>query len=140
MSSLRSRRSTPGLSIAAVSRETGIPPSTLRFYEKELPSLFHLRKTRGGHRRYAPRDVARFEAVRRLTEEEGLHLSDVRRILSSPGEPEPLRESLETLRKVQSDQAQWLEELSSRVAALETRWEQLAGSRRRRGWFPGRKP
>src|ERR1700737_4507744 len=117
MSSLRSRRSTPGLSIAAVSRETGIPPSTLRFYEKELPSLFHLRKTRGGHRRYAPRDVARFEAVRRLTEEEGLRLADVRRILASPGDPEPLREALETIRKLQLDQAQWLDELSSRVAA-----------------------
>jgi hypothetical protein len=41
------------LSISAVSRRTGIPVSTLRFYERELPGLFHIRKTAGGHRRYA---------------------------------------------------------------------------------------
>ena len=41
-----------GLSISAVAARTGIPVSTLRFYERELPGLFHIRKTAGGHRRY----------------------------------------------------------------------------------------
>ncbi len=42
----------PTFSISAVSRRTDIPVSTLRFYERELPGLFHIRKTAGGHRRY----------------------------------------------------------------------------------------
>jgi DNA-binding transcriptional MerR regulator len=42
----------PGLSIGAVSKRTGIPVTTLRFYERELPRLFPIRKTAGGHRRY----------------------------------------------------------------------------------------
>ena len=56
------------LSISAVSKRTGIPVSTLRFYERELSSLFHIRKTAGGHRRYGEADVDRFVTVRRLTD------------------------------------------------------------------------
>ena len=89
----------PTLSISAVSRRTGIPVSTLRFYEKELPGLFHIRKTRGGHRRYGEEDVARFVTVRRLTESEGLGLADVRRVLMSRGDAEALRVEVDRVRE-----------------------------------------
>jgi hypothetical protein len=39
---------TPHLTISALSRRTGIPVTTLRFYERELPGLFRVRTTPGG--------------------------------------------------------------------------------------------
>lgn len=125
----------PGIPIAAVSRRTGIPITTLRFYEKELPGLFHVRKTPGGHRRYGEQDVARFAAVRRLTEAEGLGLSEVRRIMASRGDSEPLREQVDILAQALERQELAAADLAGRVERLERRVDELAGSRRRRGWF-----
>jgi MerR family transcriptional regulator/heat shock protein HspR len=128
--------SPPGFSIAAVSQQTGIPVTTLRFYERELPGLFQIRKTRGGHRRYGPADVTRFVAVRRLTETEGVKLSHVRRAIDSRGNHEPLREDLERLRALLRDQSQRLEELLHRVTQLESRFQQIQGTApRRRRWL-----
>ena len=128
--------SPPGLPIAAVSQQTGIPVTTLRFYERELPGLFQIRKTRGGHRRYGPADVTRFVAVRRLTGTEGVKLSHVRRAIDSRGNHEPLREDLERLRALIRDQSQRLEELLHRVTQLESRLQQIQGtSPRRRRWL-----
>lgn len=125
-----------GVSIAEVSRRTGIPASTLRFYEREMPGLFLIRKTSGGHRRYSPADIDRFTAIRRLTESEELSLAEVRRVLSSRGDSEPLREDVSKLRAAQQE-ADWArEELARRIAALEQRIEKLAaevGGKRR--WF-----
>lgn len=131
-----------GLSIAAVSRQTGIPVTTLRFYEKELPGLFEIRKTRGGHRRYAPEDVARFETIRNLSRKEGVKLSDVRRVLRSPAESDPIREDLERLRRSRREQEQELTDLVRRVERLESRIEEVAQSREKRRWFGkvGRRP
>jgi DNA-binding transcriptional MerR regulator len=130
------RRRSPGLSIAEVSRTTGISPSTLRFYEREMPGLFLIRKTPGGHRRYRAEDVERFTAIRRLTEKDGVPLAQVRRILSARGDHEPLKEEVERLRAVREEDGWTLAELGRRVAALEEKLallgETAAGKRR---WF-----
>jgi MerR family redox-sensitive transcriptional activator SoxR len=118
---------TLGLSIAAVAQQTGIPVTTLRFYEKELPGLFGVKKTRGGHRRYDEDAVARFAAVRRLTRG-GLPLADVRRAVVGRDGPAdaPPRPGDERL----------LEDLTARLATLEARVARLETSTaRRRGWF-----
>jgi DNA-binding transcriptional MerR regulator len=83
-------------SIGAVSRRTGIPVTTLRFYERELPRLFPIRKTAGGHRRYDNRDVSRFATLRALTAE-GLPLAEVKRVLRTRGEDEGLAEAIERI-------------------------------------------
>ncbi len=128
-------RLTSGISIAAVSRQTGIPVTTLRFYERELPGLFHIRKTRGGHRRYRVEEVERFVAVRRLTETQGLKLSEVRRVMTSRGDHEALREEIDRLGERQREVSQSLEELFSRLARLEERLRELETHRSRRSWF-----
>ena len=130
------RSRTFGVSIAEVSRQTGIPVTTLRFYEKELPGLLPIQKTRGGHRRYRPEDIAKVALVRRLTEQEGVTLAQVRAVLTSRGDHEPLREDVERLRELLSRQADSVEELARRLARLEERIENLLPSQtRRRGWF-----
>jgi len=128
------KRPVPGVTIAEVSRQTGIPITTLRFYEKELPGLLPLSRTRGGHRRYRAEDVARLAAVRRLIEQKSLKLSDVRRIMTSRGDAQALRGELDRILDLLRRQSEHFDELrhdlsrlAARVAALETR--------RRRGWF-----
>lgn len=124
------------LSISDVSKRTGIPVSTLRFYERELAGLFHIRKTAGGHRRYAEADVERFATVRRLTETEGLGLGEVRRAVLSRGESEALREELERLAEAQAAASSALEALVRRVGELEGRVAALeTGPRRKRRWL-----
>ena len=89
-----------------------------------MPGLFLIRKTAGGHRRYREEDVERFAAIRRLTEEDSLPLAQVRRVLSSRGDHEPLREEVERLRGAREEDGWTRAELARRVAALE---EKLAG-------------
>jgi DNA-binding transcriptional MerR regulator len=128
------------LSISEVARRTGIPITTLRFYEQALSGLLGGRKTPGGHRRYDETDVARFVTVRRLTTSEGVRLSDVRRVLTSRGDQESLREELDRLQESRTADAASLEELRRRLARLEERIAALEASPRRRRWLPGRKP
>ncbi len=132
---------TATLSISAVSRLTSIPVSTLRFYERELPGLFRIRKTAGGHRRYGEADVARFVTVRRLTESEGLGLSlgEVRRVLQSRGDAEALRDEVERVRASGAADGQALRDLERRVEALEARIAAIEAAPARRGWL-GRRP
>lgn len=126
------------LSISAVSKRTGIPVSTLRFYERELASLFHIRKTAGGHRRYGEDDVDRFVTVRRLTEKEGLGLAEVRRAVLSRGENEALREEIERLVELEAAAAGAMEGLVRRIAELERRVAALeSGPPRKRRWLGG---
>lgn len=122
----------PGVAISEVSRQTGIPVTTLRFYERELPALFRIGKTAGGHRRYEGRDVARFATIRTLTQE-GLPLGQLRRVLASPGEHEPLLEALERLAERVEGQARGSELLDRRLEELEGRLRAL--EQRGRGWF-----
>jgi DNA-binding transcriptional MerR regulator len=130
------RAQTFGLTIAEVSRQTGIPVTTLRFYEKELAGLLPLRRTRGGHRRYRPEDVARLAAVRKLTDSKGMKLADVRRVLSSRGDFEPLKDQLDRLREILSQESGRIDELLHRLSRLEERLAALEGRPRKpRKWF-----
>ena len=124
------------LSISEVARRTGIPVSTLRFYERELPGLFHIRKTAGGHRRYTESDVERFSTVRRLTKTEGLGLGEVRRAVLSRGENEAVCEEVERLAEGGAAAAGAMQALARRIAELEGRVAALeGGARRKRRWL-----
>ena len=127
-----------GISIGEVARRTGIPVTTLRFYERELPGLFPTHKTAGGHRRYDARGIARFSTVRSLTEE-GLPLSELRRTLMSRGDHEALREAVDRLGQRQEEGARAVESLARRIGELEARLSALEGRPPRKGWF-GRRP
>jgi len=128
------------LSISDVARKTGIPVTTLRFYERELSGLFHIRKTAGGHRRYAESDVERFATVRRLTETDGLGLAEVRRAVLSRGDGDAVREALDRLADAHAASAAATEALGRRLAVLETRVAELETGLRPRRWLGMRKP
>jgi polyhydroxyalkanoate synthesis regulator phasin len=81
--------------------------------------------------------VSRFVTVRRLTEEQGLRLADVRRALLPSDEPDPLREELDGIREAQTAQSDDLDALRRRVGELEARLAALeaSGPPRRRRWL-----
>jgi len=116
----------PRLTIAEVSRRTGIPTATIRFYERELPHLIEVAKTPGGHRRYSESDVDLFRAVRRLTSERRLRLSEIRRLFEKGTKADPSPRSDET---GGTSLRERVDQLEKRVSAIER------GETRPRGLF-----
>lgn len=70
-------------------------PQTLRGYDRlglVVPS-----RARGRGRRYSLRDVAKLRHIQRLSQEEGINLEGIRRILQLEGELEALQAHIERL-------------------------------------------
>jgi DNA-binding transcriptional MerR regulator len=65
------------LTIGQLARETGVPDSTIRFWERKGLLAPTLRQ--GGQRRYAPSAIATV-AMLRLCQETGFTLADIRRL------------------------------------------------------------
>jgi DNA-binding transcriptional MerR regulator len=134
---------TARLTISEVHRRTGIPVTTLRFYEKELPDFFHVEKTTGGHRRYTETSVAQFQAVRRMVEQEGMRLGQLRDRLTPAGDANDLRRHVDLLLAVQDAMTEQLDELRARVKAIEAELSMIKGdgasrgtsSSKKRRWF-----
>ncbi len=87
-----------GVYIISVAAElAGVHPQTLRTYERK--GLLAPKRTAGGTRRYSERDVARVQLIQQLTQEEGVNLAGVLRILELEDELERLRRRLERSRR-----------------------------------------
>src|SRR6202012_4296245 len=68
---------------------SGMHPQTLRGYERV--GLVTPRRTSGGGRRYSMRDILTLREIQRLSQDEGLHLSGIKRILDLERELEQTR-------------------------------------------------
>lgn len=64
-------------SIREVATEIGVAESTLRFWEKEIPSL-HPKKTPGGARQYTKDDIELIRLIHHLVKEQGLTVKAAR--------------------------------------------------------------
>ena len=64
-------------SIREVAAEIGVAESTLRFWEKEIPSL-HPKKTAGGARQYTKEDIELVRLIHHLVKEQGLTVKAAR--------------------------------------------------------------
>jgi MerR family transcriptional regulator/heat shock protein HspR len=84
------------LIISVAAKLAGMHPQTLRQYDRL--GLVQPQRTPGGGRRYSARDVALLREVQRLSQEEGVNLAGIKRII---------------------ELEQWAEELQRRVAQLE---------------------
>jgi MerR family transcriptional regulator/heat shock protein HspR len=83
-----------GVYIISVAAElAGVHPQTLRTYERK--GLLAPKRTSGGTRRYSERDVARVLLIQQLTQEEGVNLAGVLRILALEDEVDRLQRRLE---------------------------------------------
>jgi MerR family transcriptional regulator, heat shock protein HspR len=84
------------LIISVAARMAGMHPQTLRQYDRL--GLVQPERTAGGGRRYSVRDVALLREVQRLSQEEGVNLAGIKRII---------------------ELEQWAAHLQQRVADLE---------------------
>lgn len=88
-------RDAPIFVISVAAQLTGLHPQTLRTYDRI--GLVSPRRTSGRGRRYSPRDVAKLRLIQHLSQEEGVNLEGIRRILDLESELEVLREQVAEL-------------------------------------------
>ncbi len=67
-------------SISEVADILNIAPSTLRYWEKELPSI-NPRKSQGGTRKYTATDIDELKLIHRLIKEEGHTIDGAKKLL-----------------------------------------------------------
>lgn len=65
--------------ISVVADIAGVHPQTLRMYERK--GLIEPQRTRGNSRRYSERDMDQLRRIQELTQDEGINLAGVRRII-----------------------------------------------------------
>ena len=99
---------TPVFVISVAAQLAGMHPQTLRQYDRL--GLVSPGRTAGRGRRYSARDVARLREVQRLSQDEGVNLAGIKRILELQVDNDGLRDELERLRVE-------VEELRSRLSA-----------------------
>ncbi len=70
------------LSIREISALTGVPPHTLRFWEKQMPDVLLPLRTPGGQRRYDAEMTDRVRMIKLLANEKRYSLAAIRERLS----------------------------------------------------------
>jgi MerR family transcriptional regulator/heat shock protein HspR len=68
------------LLISVAARMAGMHPQTLRQYDRL--GLVQPSRSAGGGRRYSPRDVALLREIQRLSQDDGVNLAGIKRIIS----------------------------------------------------------
>ncbi|WP_291533550.1 heat shock protein transcriptional repressor HspR [Bifidobacterium sp. UBA6881] len=87
----------PVFSVGRAGELANVHPQTLRQYDRL--GLVVPQRTAGGARRYSLRDIARLANAQHLSQEEGINLAGVTRILELEEENRELRRQVERLRK-----------------------------------------
>jgi MerR family transcriptional regulator, heat shock protein HspR len=86
---------TPVFVISVAAQLAGMHAQTLRQYDRL--GLVSPSRTRGGGRRYSGRDVALLREVQRLSQEEGVNLAGIKRIIELEQLVDELRARLEEM-------------------------------------------
>lgn len=89
---------TPMFVISVAAELAGMHPQTLRQYDRL--GLVTPSRTRGRGRRYSWRDIATLREVQRLSQDEGINLAGIRRIIELERELDRARAELERLRAI----------------------------------------
>src|SRR6266581_1411329 len=98
--------------ISVAAELAGMHPQTLRTYDRL--GLVSPGRTSGRGRRYSERDVARLREVQRLSQQEGVNLAGIKRIIELETQVEALRARLAEL---QSDLIRSVADAERREAA-----------------------
>jgi MerR family transcriptional regulator/heat shock protein HspR len=98
------------LIISVAARLAGMHPQTLRQYDRL--GLVQPGRTGGGGRRYSQRDVALLREVQKLSQEDGVNLAGIKRIIG-------LEQYVGDLQQRVAELEQALDEAYTRIAQLE---------------------
>jgi MerR family transcriptional regulator, heat shock protein HspR len=118
---------TPVFVISVAAQLAGMHAQTLRQYDRL--GLVSPSRTRGGGRRYSGRDVALLREVQRLSQEEGVSLAGIQRILELENQVAALRNRVAELSdalNAQANRADARAQLGSRIFAAGTGGEIVA--------------
>lgn len=107
----------PVFVISVAAELAGMHPQTLRQYDRL--GLVTPSRTSGGGRRYSPRDVTRLREVQRLSQEEGVSLSGIKRIMDLENQVDALQEKVRELTS-RVEQATLLARAGHRIFAAGT--------------------
>ena len=110
---------TPFFVISVAAQLSGLHAQTLRAYDRL--GLVSPGRTSGGGRRYSMRDIVLLREVQRLSQEEGVNLAGVKRIIELENEVDALRDQVQGL----------MEELAAANVAAEQAAAQVHASYRR---------
>jgi MerR family transcriptional regulator/heat shock protein HspR len=81
--------------ISVAAEMAGMHPQTLRQYDRL--GLVTPQRTGGGGRRYTPRDVELLREVQRLSQEEGVNLAGIKRVIELESQVDALRSRVSEL-------------------------------------------
>ncbi|MEU5872424.1 helix-turn-helix transcriptional regulator [Glycomyces sp. NPDC047369] len=96
------------LAISAAAELAGMHPQTLRQYDRL--GLVEPARTPGGGRRYSARDVTRLREIQRLSQDEGVNLAGIKRIMDLEREVHAIRaEAQAVVEELQRTRAQLAE-------------------------------
>jgi MerR family transcriptional regulator/heat shock protein HspR len=116
------------LIISVAARMAGMHPQTLRQYDRL--GLIQPGRAAGGGRRYSVRDVALLREIQRLSQEEGVSLAGIKRIIALEQLAHELQERVSELEDALFEAQQRLAELQSltypRADLVPTRYAQSA--------------
>ena len=84
--------------ISVAAELAGVHPQTLRIYERR--SLVTPQRTAGNTRVYSDADIERLRLIQQLTQEEGINLAGVVRIIELEDQRERLADEIAQLRQV----------------------------------------
>jgi MerR family transcriptional regulator/heat shock protein HspR len=98
------------LLISVAARMAGMHPQTLRQYDRL--GLVQAGRTSGGGRRYSTRDVEMLREIQRLSQEEGVNLAGIKRIID-------LEQLVDDLRQRVLQMEHELAEAQQRLAAMQ---------------------
>ena len=118
---------TPVFVISVAAQLAGMHAQTLRQYDRL--GLVSPSRTRGGGRRYSGRDVALLREVQRLSQEEGVSLAGIQRILELENQVIALRARVSELAgelRMQAQRAEARAELATRIFAASPGGEVVA--------------
>ncbi|HLS50224.1 MAG TPA: helix-turn-helix transcriptional regulator [Actinomycetaceae bacterium] len=94
---MSSARDAPRFLISAAAQLTGMHPQTLRQYDRL--GLVSPQRTAGRGRRYSELDIERLRQVQQLSQEEGINLAGIRRIMALERRLERLGAELAALQR-----------------------------------------
>ena len=98
--------------ISVAAELAGVHPQTLRIYERK--ALIQPQRSQGNTRLYSQADVDRLQLIQRLTQEEGINLAGVIRIMDLQGRLDERDTEIDDLHRR-------VRRLADRVHELETR-------------------
>ena len=101
------------LSIKDVAEQTGLAPSTIRYYDQQFEEYLAIKRGAGRRRMFPPESLERLRTVHHMLKEEGLSIRQVRQALFGGAAAPPPADPEQN------------QELKSEVEALRTELENL---------------